>query len=56
MPKISGLTRSDRPSRPCPAGLHDLALFMFAGATLLLTVTLLDRSLRTLAPSTARKA
>ncbi|MFF3581221.1 MFS transporter [Streptomyces mirabilis] len=37
-------------------GLHDLALFMLAGATLLLAVTLLDRSLRTPAPSTLRKA
>ncbi|MFD4529764.1 MFS transporter [Streptomyces sp. NPDC058470] len=31
-------------------GLHDLALFMLAGAVLLLAVTLLDRSLRTITP------
>jgi len=31
-------------------GLHDLALFMLAGAVLLLAVTLLDRSLRNLNP------
>ncbi|WP_405879501.1 MFS transporter [Streptomyces sp. NBC_01136] len=37
-------------------GLHDLGLFMLAGAVLLLAVTLLDRSLRAPAPPTPRKA
>lgn len=32
-------------------GLHELALFMLAGAVLLLAVTLLDRSLRTITPT-----
>ncbi|MFF6999088.1 hypothetical protein ACFY93_29625 [Streptomyces sp. NPDC008313] len=34
-------------------GLHHLALFMLAGAVLLLTATLLDRSLRNLTPRKA---
>lgn len=37
-------------------GLHALALFVLAGAVLLLAVTLLGRSLRTLVPHAPRKA
>ncbi|MFE6482452.1 MFS transporter [Streptomyces sp. NPDC057757] len=34
-------------------GLHELALFMLVGAVLLLVATLLDRSLRTITPTTS---
>lgn len=52
----SAATAAFYPHRADTAGLHGLALFMFAGSALLLATTLPDRSLRRPTPRDTRKA